>query len=227
MEARAAVLLADVVRSREYPDFRSLRDRTLAAVSSAHKQAGWIDASYAVTAWDEFQVVLPDPAHAPHAMWSLRREFHPLQLRIGLGVGAVERGAEPSKPVNLDATGDAFIRAREALEAVARRRDLRSDPQSEARTDNESLDQIVNTMLHLVDLLVLRITPGQWQTIAAVEQHARQDLAAHSLRKSTSTVSRALRRSSYAHITRALDTLAAVLSSSATVTLNVPAVRPP
>lgn len=215
MASIGAVLLADVVSSREARAFRETRDRALREVSAAHTKAGWTDGPYAVTAWDEFQVIVVKPSSVPPAVWSLRRAFHPLRLRVGIGVGRIERGSPGQAPVNLDATGPAFVRARAALEAVGRDRNPRYAPLTEARTGSQRLDCVAGALLHLADLLTARITDTQWQAIAAVEQYGRQTRAAAELGKDESTVSRALKHASYSHLLAALDALGIVLESAA------------
>jgi len=209
------VILADVVGSSDVPDFRTVRDRTLREASAAHLAAGWTDRPYAITAWDEFQGIVASASATPRAVWSLRRRLHPLLLRVGIGVGPVERSEAGDRPVNVDATGDAFVRAREALEEVGRRRDPRFEPLSEIRTGDRDDDRVANAIAHLVDLLTARITDGQWRTIEAVERHGRQDRAAAELGRNESTVSRALKRASYSHILDAMDALGTVIEGAA------------
>ncbi len=215
MTSVGAVLLADVVSSRDVTAFRETRDRTLREVSAAHMKEGWTDGPYAVTAWDEFQGVIKRPSDAPHATWSLRRRFHPLRLRIGIGVGPIERGPLAQAPVNLDATGEAFVRAWAALEAVGRSKAHRCEPLTEARTGSERLDCVAGALLHLADLLTARIRETQWEEIAAVEKYGRQTRAAAELGKDESTVSRALKHASYTHLLEAFDALGIVLGSAA------------
>ena len=209
------MLLADVVSSRDAAAFRETRDRTLREVSAAHTKAGWTGEPYAVTAWDEFQAIILTPSDVPQAMWSLRRWFHPLRLRIGIGVGGIERGSPGQAPVNVDATGEAFVRARAALEAVSRSKAHRHEPLTEARTGSDRLDRIAGALLHLADLLTSRITDTQWEAIVAVEQYGRQTRAAAELGKDESTVSRALKHASYAYLLEAFDALGIVLGSAA------------
>ncbi len=106
----------DFVRSREIPRFSTLRDRKLRLASDLHLERDWIVAPYAVTAWDEFQTILREPARVPAVVAALRWIFHPERLRIGIGLGPLDRLPEPGEPVNRGASGESLELAREAID---------------------------------------------------------------------------------------------------------------
>src|SRR6185437_10658863 len=105
-----AVLTTDIVNSRKISDFRKKRDQKLNPISKLHLQQKLIISDYAVTAWDEFEVILTHVVHIPQIIFDLRRRFFfPMQLWIAVGIGQV---SEPYKvPVNVFSGGEAFERA--------------------------------------------------------------------------------------------------------------------
>ena len=203
--------MCDVMNSRDVARFKDVRDSKLDALSESHLAAGWIAAPYAVTAWDEFQGLTAGVGVAPRIMWSLTTAFYPLHLRIGIGIGAVETELADDAPLNQAATGEAFFRARAALDLVKRGRDPRYDPSSQAVSGDRSVDLFLNTTLHLSDALVARATPSQWEIILEYERVGRQDRVAAKLGKAESTVSRALKRAYYWQMIEAVTSMSEYL----------------
>ncbi len=110
-----AVITADVIGSRKWPRFTAIRNRKLDAASAAHQKQRIVLGPYTITTWDEFQNIAAGLRHVPGLIFDLRRLFHPLQLRIGVGLGKVDRPIR--RPIN-QAGGEAFILAREALDKL-------------------------------------------------------------------------------------------------------------
>jgi len=186
-----AVLTSDIVKSRQIEEFRRRRDQKLRQISKLHLEKEWILSEYAVTAWDEFEAILTRPTNLPSVILDLRRYFHPFELWIGVGVGEV---SEPyKKPVNVFAGGEAFERAREALNRLKSKRS-KTGGLTSFMTGNAMLDLIANTMYDLQDTLLQSISTRQWQTINIHMETNRQDLTAKKLKLNESTVSRNLRR---------------------------------
>jgi hypothetical protein len=207
MDAIHAAILCDVIGSRRQPDFRRVRDETLEELSARHLDEGWISFPYAVTAWDEFQGLIHEIRDVPRVIWSLITTFHPLHLRVGVGIGSVEIDIDSNAPLNKAATGEAFFRARNALKISKKGKDHKHEPSSQVETGNRSADLFLNTTLHLLDTLVSKATPSQWEVILEYEKLGQQDLVAEKLGKADSTVSRSLRRSNYWQMIEAVEAM--------------------
>jgi hypothetical protein len=189
--SRYAAITCDVVRSRQIEEFRRKRDQKLRRISRLHVEKKWILSEYAITAWDEFEGILSQPTNAPAVVMDLRRYFHPWELWIGIGIGQV---SEPHrKPVNVFAGGEAFERAREAVNQV-KAKSSKTGVLTSFVTGNEMLDLIANTVYHLHDSLLQSISAKQWETINVRMETSDQDLTAKKLGLDKSTVSRSLRR---------------------------------
>ncbi|HXW91276.1 MAG TPA: SatD family protein [Terriglobales bacterium] len=186
-----AAMTCDIVGSRNIEEFRSKRDQKLHRISKLHVENRWILSEYAITAWDEFEGILSQPTNVPAVIVDIRRYFHPFELWIAIGIGQV---TEPyKKPVNVFAGGEAFERARQAMNHL-KTKPRRTGVLTSFVTGNETFDLIANTVYGLHDTLLQNISSKQWQTINAQMQTNRLDLAAKKLQLNKSTVSRNLRR---------------------------------
>jgi hypothetical protein len=188
-----AVITADIRGSRGVADFRRERDRKLKPLTRLHLDQKVILSEYAITAWDEFEG-LTIPEHVPRLLFDLRRWFYPLRLWIGVGIGAV---SEPHrKPINVFAGGEAFERARQAIEDI-KKKQKRFPRWTAFVSGSQEFDLIANTVYHLHDTLIQGVSLKQWKTINAQISLQTQGRAAKKLGLDESTVSRSLRRGFY------------------------------
>jgi len=191
-----AVVTADIIGSRNVPDFRQERDRKLKPLTKQHIVNKLIVSEYAVTAWDEFEG-LTTPGNVPSVLLDLRRHFYPLRLWIGVGIGAV---SEPHrKPINVFAGGEAFERARMAVNEIKSKHN-RTRRLTEFVSGNEEFDLLANTIYHLQDTLIKGISSKQWETINVQISMKSQEKTARKLGLDESTVSRNLRRGFYIQV---------------------------
>lgn len=205
-------LIADVRHSRRSENFSEHRDRALHELSEVHRERGWIDADYVVTAWDEFSALIVQPTALPGAMWDVYKAFRPLTLRIGVGGGAVERHGARELPINTSATGEAFFLAREAVESLGERKQRTGSACIAVRWNSPAIEHALNASLRPLDLIISAITDTQWEAIEHFEESGRQDEVARKLGKSESTISRTLSTARYWDIRAALRDVGAFMS---------------
>jgi SatD family (SatD) len=189
--ANYAAITCDIVGSRQIEEFRRKRDQKLRRISKLHVERKWILSEYAITAWDEFEGILSRPTNVPAVIVDLRRYFHPFELWIGIGIGEVT--GPHRKPVNIYAGGEAFERARAAMNKL-KVKPSKTGVLTSFVTGNEMLDLIGNTVYQLHDSLLQSISNKQWKTINVLMETSGQELAARKLGLNKSTVSRNLRR---------------------------------
>lgn len=204
-----ATVQVDFVRSREIPRFPTLRDRKLRLASDLHLERDWIVAPYAVTAWDEFQTILREPARVPAVVADLRWIFHPGRLRVGIGLGPLDRLPRPGEPVNLGAAGRSLELAREAIDSL--KGSKKYDYGTAFRTDVGDLELSVGLALRLRDARLARATDRQLETMRAMWRLDSQERAADRLGIDESTVSRTLRRGGWWEIEDVDRTVEALL----------------
>jgi hypothetical protein len=188
------VLIADVLESRARANIRSLLGRKLAAVSKRHLRRNLIHLPYSVTAGDEFQTVTRDLPSIPAVILDLRRALRPLSLRIGVGFGRISDRIQP--PVNR-LGGEAFQRARGAIENIKTSRLFKFDVLTAFESRNAGFNSAINLIYGLHDTLVLKITEKQWETIEEFLDTPTLEQTAKRLKLDASTVSRNLKRGYY------------------------------
>lgn len=213
MDDRIA-LIVDVADSRRIADFPERRDRLLAELSQRHRGSGWTGFDYAVTAWDEFQGLIDDPAALPRVVWDFWWTFRPWSLRLALGFGPVERvaGTDEALPLNQAVTGEAFYRARAALDALNSPRHGMSRVRLQVGAPDDARAMACNAVLRLADALVQDITERQWQIIGQYERSGKQTEVAAAVEVAESTVSRSLSSARYWELKASLAELGELLA---------------
>lgn len=205
-----SVITADVVDSRLVDAFREKRDAKLAAVTGLHTESGLTLTPYTITAWDEFQVVLTKPEFTPRAILDLRRIFFPMELWIAVGIGSAT-GLDLA-PINVNAGGEAFERARTAADRLKT-----ASPKSRTLTSfesgNEVFDVIANTMYELHDALLEGRTEKQWEAVNMQLEAGRQGLAADRLDRDASTISRNLKRAYHWQLLDTVNAMEKIISA--------------
>jgi SatD family (SatD) len=190
-ESQYAVLIADVVGSRTRRDLRALLGQRLELASRAHLRAKFIRLPYAITAGDEFQTIVRSYDRLPELIFDLRARLWPLRLRVGIGMGRVPGRLQA--PVNRMG-GEAFQRARAALEGIKKKAGNKVRVLTAFETKDAVFDSTANLIYALQDTLLRKITEKQWETILVFRQKRRLQAAAQALRLDASTVSRNLKR---------------------------------
>lgn len=189
-----AVLVADVMASRTRGDVRVLLGKRLEALSHNHLSQKFIRLPYAVTAGDEFQTLTDNLPAIPALLLDLRAALQPLTLRVGIGFGGVADRIQP--PVNR-LTGEAFQKARWAIENIKANGLFKFAILTAFASNNEDFDQTINLLYGLHDTLLLQITAKQWHAIRRFRDQPVLEQAAKRLKLDVSTVSRNLKRGYY------------------------------
>lgn len=141
------------------------------------------------TVGDEVQGVLDDPATVVDVALDLLRDGG---WSVGIGVGAVD---EPLPAVSREASGEAFVRAREAVEQAKSRAAtapvaVRGGPSKRAAE--------VEALLRLLAAVVDRRTPAGWEAVDALARvGGTQKDVARVLGVSEQAVSQRLRTASW------------------------------
>ena len=118
MAKRYAVIIGDLVASRQNPDRRTLQRRFKAALEALSRSpAVQFVAPPTITQGDEFQAVLhaEEMSDVPILCERVAADLFPDRLRLGVGVGTITTDLS-GNPTEMD--GPAFHRARTALEGA-------------------------------------------------------------------------------------------------------------
>lgn len=203
-----AVLVADVMKSSSRPGLRALLGTRLTTASRWHLRRKLIRLPYSVTAGDEFQTVTADLQSVPSILLDLRTIFQPLSLRIGVGFGKISDHIRP--PVNR-LGGQAFQRARTALESVKAHSLFRFDVLTAFASPDAEFDAAINLIYGLNDTLLRKTTKKQWETIETFRRQRTLEQAARRLHLDASTVSRNLKRGYYWQIEETVTVASALI----------------
>jgi hypothetical protein len=209
---QGAVLLVDVADSSSVADFREGRDRRIATLTALHREKDRVAADYTVTAWDEFQSVSWQLEQLPHVLLDIRQIFAPWEVYIAVGCGSVF-GWHSSRPINEALSGEAFERARAAMDALKSAKGDKYRRLSQFLTGDAERDSLLNLIYGLHDSLVQQITERQWQTIGAALLLGNQEDVAGKLGVQPSTVTRNLKRGHYWQMRETAAVVSALLSA--------------
>ena len=199
------VIIVDVINSGSRVDFAAERDQALERLTRSQPAIRY---QHAITAWDEIQFLLEQAADLPEFFWQLTTRFQPLQLRIGIGLGAVslvETIRDGTRGINEVGFGPAFEAARTALERLDHRGKRASEsnvlvavqgPGIPAKPSRAAIEAACNAILAPLSVLIQNISQNQWAVLQAWhEADQSQTEAANALGVNVSTVSRSLNRS--------------------------------
>jgi hypothetical protein len=117
----------------------------------------------------ELQGALSDPTQVPLCVSLLREWLAPTPLRIGIGIGAVEPGAD-------EAGRDPFEQAGLAMRLAERERGV-----TRYLGCGQAADILLNAICRLLDPLIMDRTEKQWEAIAAYRRLGHQRAVAAEL----------------------------------------------
>jgi hypothetical protein len=203
---RAIVLFGDVVRSRRDPEGSSRWLRTLCgALEEAYPPRDRV-ASFGFTQGDELQGLLTptsDPFWAV-LLGALHQDARPMRWSIALG--EVAPGTGPAT----ERAGEAFIRAREGLEAAKLHREG-----IVISTGEPGADRLLGDLAPLLAELLAELTPSQARIARLMlVDGLRQADVADTLAVSRATVSVAHARGHIRSIDRLLDALGGIMGAA-------------
>jgi DNA-binding transcriptional ArsR family regulator len=107
-------IIGDVVRSRELQDRGEFQQRLRGSLSMVNDAfSPFIASNFMLTIGDEFQGLLNSAEKVPQILALIRSEIHPIEQRVGIGIGGLDTTLEPTA-IGMD--GPCFHRARDAIE---------------------------------------------------------------------------------------------------------------
>jgi len=114
LKATYLAIIGDVVRSRDIQDRNEFQQRLRSSISRINLEfSAHIASHFMLTIGDEFQGLLKSPETLPQLLAVIRSEIHPIEQRVGIGIGSLDTKLEP---VSIGMDGPCFHRARDAIE---------------------------------------------------------------------------------------------------------------
>jgi DNA-binding transcriptional ArsR family regulator len=109
-------IIGDVVRSRDLHERGVVQARLREGIAQVNERfVSTIVSKFILTIGDEFQGLLGNTEDIVHLLAVLRTAIHPIEQRIGIGVGTLDT---PLEEVALGMDGPCFHRARSAIECA-------------------------------------------------------------------------------------------------------------
>ncbi len=179
------VITIDVNKSRNIPERRILQNRILDALVIANKNfKEFLIADFVITLGDEWQGVFSDISQSYKVVSFFQEYFYPISLSFGVGEGEIETELF-SKSVEMD--GQVFHCSREALE-------YGKDTSQNVcyKTNDSTKDLLLNTTLHLLQILRESWTERQYQKVMLYKQLRKETLVANELNISQADVNKSL-----------------------------------
>lgn len=142
--ARLIAVTGDLVGSREIPNRSQVQSDLRAALERINKRFEKIVVvKLAITIGDEFQGLLRSLQGSYQIAQEMARTIYPVKATFGVGMGSISTGlAETTREMD----GECFHLSREALQRA------KTEKQSILFcTENELIDQAVNTIVALID----------------------------------------------------------------------------
>lgn len=129
---------------------------------------------FTVSRGDELQAVLDSFDELPAIIRRLRYTVKPLKLRVGVGIGEIDKMGLDGARSSWELSGEAFFNARTALEEIKSLKIARTF----VRSGIEPLDTSLNTIFLLLDTIVDDWTEKQWEAVHIYEQQGTYEKAA-------------------------------------------------
>ncbi|NLG84351.1 MAG: hypothetical protein GX493_07045 [Firmicutes bacterium] len=159
------VFTADVIDSRRHGEVAGFLTTRLADLTHPV-----LLTPFTVSRGDEFQGLCRGSLRAPEIVRLLRYRCRPLSFRLGIGIG---EGPATEASSSWGLNGEAFFRAREALERTKKKTTLLTAVVS----GDERLDAVAEGIFVLLDAVWTRWTKEQWEAVLAYERYGTYEAA--------------------------------------------------
>lgn len=152
------VITADVIDSRRHENIRRRLEERLPRLEHP-----LLLTPFTVSRGDELQAVCQGVLAAPELVRRLRHACLPLVLRIGVGLGPADFETAAS---SWDMSGEAFFRARDAMERLKPGK----HPRTRLLSGDARFDTVANGLFELLDTTWMYWTAAQWEAVMAYER---------------------------------------------------------
>jgi hypothetical protein len=199
------VITADIVASRKHRDAALHAKKGLTALNARCRSV--LAAAFTLYRGDEIQGALHSNADIIRLVRHLRFFMSALELRIGVGAGAIATGLEEKYAWQMD--GSAFHYSRAALERIKNRRTAATFFLGEERHRHRW--ETISAFYSLIDTIQGRWTIKQWQAIDAYERAGTYAAASLELGISPQNVAKRCRTAAWGAVSGAERFLTAYL----------------
>jgi hypothetical protein len=160
-------VIGDLVASRKINDRQAVQQQLLDTFNAVNQQfSDQIAARFAITLGDEFQGVLTAPDHLFEIVDRIRLNLHPVQIRIGIGIGAIS--TEINQMESFTADGPAYYQARAMIDEVRKNENARENLSQTIKISTgepNPLIDLINSNLGLASLIERNWTDKQIEAV--------------------------------------------------------------
>ncbi len=157
-------VIADLIRSREIKDRAEAQKQIAAALDRVNQRyKAELASKFTLTLGDEFQGLLNSGAKLCRIIDELDALTRPYRCRFGIGLGSMATEINPEASIGAD--GEAYWRAREAINYIHANDDYEMTRTYLLGPENLELD-LVNNVFALTDAAKADWTELQWETFA-------------------------------------------------------------
>ncbi len=125
---------------------------------------------YKVLVGDEIQGLLAFNENLIANIRYVREAFYPIQVRIGIGIGAIDDESRLKLGDPWKLNGQAFHFARKSLEDLSNHPLFHKRPQSRITSEDELFDNLMNNQLMLYDTILSRWSDKTYEAIYLMEK---------------------------------------------------------
>jgi hypothetical protein len=160
-----AVVTADVIGSKKlFSEGYTKESFNTSAKKYNQMMTQYILTGFSISRGDEIQGVIVNAEDIPTVVRNLRYFFLPARLRIGIGIGHIDEPIDYENSWDMD--GQAFHRARNALDTIKDRK----MPCTYVISGNPEVDATANVIYTLINAIEAKWTMPQWEAVYAYER---------------------------------------------------------
>lgn len=209
-------VIGDIKNSKEIAERRNIQlklKEVLDKINEKYESA--IASKFMITLGDEFQGLLCHGKDAIDIIEEIQQEMYPVQIRFGVGIGAISTDINPEMAIGADGPG--YYKARAAIEwlkdSEQRSKVQASDIRIEIENDRNSNSRLLNTILALMTTISNNWSERQREIIWDFERYkGSQAECAERLGVTQSSVQRSLTNGNYYAYKDAKDTIKEALT---------------
>ena len=208
-------VIGDIKSSKKIENRKNVQEKLkniLENINEKYKED--ISAKFMITLGDEFQGLLCKGENVLAVVEEIQRKMYPIEIRFGIGVGAITTEINPEMAIGADGPG--YYKARKAIlflkGSECRNKINISDIRIEIDEDRNLIVEMLNTIFSLVAVVKYNWTDRQREIIWDMDKYQDgQEKSAERLGIAQSSVQRGLTNGNYYAYKEAMETISNVL----------------
>ncbi len=186
IQERCMAITIDIINSKKEADSFERIKKMITAISADHYAF-----RPALSRGDEIQCVIAHGHSQAFVIRELRYALLPFKLKIGIGIGPIEIPSGASN--SWDLSGEAFFRARKALDDI----DGAENTSVKLISENSHMDLALNTVLRLMNVIMNDWTHTQFKYVMLYDREGTYERVAKLLDVSPQNVHKACKRANW------------------------------